>query len=276
MVAASASLYTNATHFPGAAALVPCLGSALIIHCAGGAHGTSLVGRLLATTPTVWLGKISYSLYLWHWPLFAFAAYEWGELPVAGRLALIAASIALAAATYRWVEQPARTSRIVLTTSRVFAAGLGSAGAVAAVAGIVVATKGLPKRLAPDVAAIEIRARCRRATSLALRREFARTAQQTVPYRPDRRQARRTRLGRLARLDAGARHWMPSAANSASDQSGYAEWMPGAARQRPGWSRQEKLCDRVSVPDRARCSSSVRSNTWCSCRDGKYSQPARR
>ena len=158
MVAASASLYTNATPFPGAAALVPCLGSALVIHCAGGTHGTSLVGRLLATTPTVWLGKISYSLYLWHWPLFAFAAYEWGELPVAGRLALIAASVALAATTYRWVEQPARTSRVVLTTSRVFAAGLGSAGVVAAVAGIVVATKGLPRRLAPDIAAIELRA----------------------------------------------------------------------------------------------------------------------
>jgi peptidoglycan/LPS O-acetylase OafA/YrhL len=155
MIAASASFYTSATPFPGAAALVPCLGSALVIHCAGGADGTSLVGRLLATTPTVWLGKISYSLYLWHWPLFAFAAYEWGEVPVAGRLALIAASIALAAATYYWIEQPARTSRVVLTTSRVFGAGLGSAGVLAAVAGIVVATKGLPARLAPDVAAIE-------------------------------------------------------------------------------------------------------------------------
>ena len=155
MVAASASLYTSATPFPGVAALAPCLGSALIIHCAGGAYGTSLVGRLLATTPTVWLGKISYSLYLWHWPLFAFAAYEWGELPIAGRLALIAASIVLAAVTYRWIEQPARTSRIVLTPSRVFAAGLGSAGVVAAVAGIVVATHGWPGRLPPGAAAIE-------------------------------------------------------------------------------------------------------------------------
>jgi peptidoglycan/LPS O-acetylase OafA/YrhL len=155
MIAVSASVYSNDTPFPGAAALLPCLGSALIIHCAGGAHGTSLIGRLLATAPTVWLGKISYSLYLWHWPLFAFAAYEWGELPVAGRLSLIAASVALAAATYRWVEQPARTSRIVLTTRRVFAVGLGSAGAVAAVAGIVTATKGLPIRLAPEIAAIE-------------------------------------------------------------------------------------------------------------------------
>jgi peptidoglycan/LPS O-acetylase OafA/YrhL len=158
MVAASASLYTSATPFPGAAALLPCVGSALVIHCAGGAHGISLVGRLLSTAPTVWLGKISYSLYLWHWPLFAFAAYEWGEVPIAGRLALIAASIALAALTYTWIEQPARTSRIVLTPSRVFAAGLGSAAVVAAVAGVVKGTHGLPMRLSPEVAAIERRA----------------------------------------------------------------------------------------------------------------------
>ena len=158
MIVASACLYTSATPFPGAAALVPCLGSALIIHCSGGTYGTSLVGRLLATPPTVWLGKISYSLYLWHWPIFAFAAYEWGELPVAGRLALIAASVVLAAATYRWVEQPARTSRIVLTPERVFAAGLGSAAVVAAVAGVVKGTHGLPMRLSPEVAAIERRA----------------------------------------------------------------------------------------------------------------------
>ena len=155
MVVASARFYTGATPFPGAAALVPCLGSALIIHCAGGIHGTSLVGRLLSTTPTVWIGKISYSLYLWHWPLFAFAAYEWGELPVAGRLALVAVSVALAAVTYRWIEQPARASRIVLTPSRVFAAGLGTASALAAMAGIVVATKGLPNRLPAAAAAIE-------------------------------------------------------------------------------------------------------------------------
>ena len=156
MVLASASLFTSAMPlFPGAAALVPCLGSALIIHCAGGDQGTSLVGRLLSTAPSVWIGKISYSLYLWHWPLFAFAAYEWGEVGVAVRLGLVVASIALAAVTYRWIEQPARTSRLVLTPSRVFAAGLGSASILAAFAGVVVATKGLPVRLPPEVAAIE-------------------------------------------------------------------------------------------------------------------------
>jgi peptidoglycan/LPS O-acetylase OafA/YrhL len=155
MIAVSASVYTSATPFPGPAALLPCLGSALIIHCGGGALGTSLVGRLLSTRPTVWLGKISYSLYLWHWPIFAFAAYEWGEIPVAGRIALIVVSIALAAATYRWVEQPARTSRVVLTPPRVFAAGLSSAGVLAALAGVIVATHGWPGRLPTAAAAVE-------------------------------------------------------------------------------------------------------------------------
>ena len=62
--------YTAATPFPGLAALPPCLGAALII--AGGEYGTSLVGRLLSLRPVVFLGLISYSLYLWHWPVLAF------------------------------------------------------------------------------------------------------------------------------------------------------------------------------------------------------------
>ena len=191
---------------------------------------SSLVGRLLATAPTVWLGKISYSLYLWHWPLFAFAAYEWGEISIAARLGLVAASIVLAAVTYRWIEQPARTSRVVLTTPRVFAAGLGSAGVVAALAGIVVATHGLPGRLPTGGRGHRARRRRRWATPGAMRREYAWKTEQAVPTRSNRRRPNRARLGRLSRLDVGAdsrrrrqrtRHW---------HQSCHPKWLPGAAR----------------------------------------------
>src|SRR6185437_16922731 len=59
--------YSPETLFPGLAALVPCLGSALII--GAGESGSSLVGTVLSWRPVVFVGLISYSLYLWHWPL---------------------------------------------------------------------------------------------------------------------------------------------------------------------------------------------------------------
>ena len=71
--------YGRATRFPGLAALLPCGGTALII----GANGEKLtrVGRVLATRPLVFIGLISYSLYLWHWPMLVFARY-WSAGPL--------------------------------------------------------------------------------------------------------------------------------------------------------------------------------------------------
>jgi peptidoglycan/LPS O-acetylase OafA/YrhL len=59
--------YTQRTPFPGIAALAPCVGSALII--GAGEYGTSLISRVLSWRPVVFVGLISYSLYLWHWPI---------------------------------------------------------------------------------------------------------------------------------------------------------------------------------------------------------------
>ena len=62
--------YDDLTMFPGLTALPPCLGAAMII--AAGETGPSLVGRLLAWRPIAFIGLISYSLYLWHWPIIVF------------------------------------------------------------------------------------------------------------------------------------------------------------------------------------------------------------
>lgn len=153
MIGAAAILYSSDTPFPGVAALLPCLGTALVIHGTAGLRNDTLVGRLLATTPMVALGKISYSLYLWHWPLFAFAAYEWGEVSIGARFGLIVASVLLATVTYLLIEQPARRSRTVLTRSRVFSTGLGAAGLLIVAGAFVAETGGWPQRLAPDVRA---------------------------------------------------------------------------------------------------------------------------
>ncbi len=108
MIAVGAVVFDVSTPFPGTAALLPVLGAALII--AGGLrtpHGP--VSRLLSVAPMRWIGGISYSLYLWHWPLLVLPAAAIGEpLPGLARVALVGATFALAAASRRWIEDPIR------------------------------------------------------------------------------------------------------------------------------------------------------------------------
>ena len=81
MIAYGVFTFSANTPFPGAMALLPCGGAALVIF--GGQNHPSMVSRLLATGPLVFVGKISYSLYLWHWPLIVLAAYPFaGETPL--------------------------------------------------------------------------------------------------------------------------------------------------------------------------------------------------
>jgi peptidoglycan/LPS O-acetylase OafA/YrhL len=113
LVALSGVILEQSTPFPGTAAVLPTAGAALVI--AGGAAGAgSLPVRLLTLAPMRFLGRISYSLYLWHWPILVLpaAAIE-GNLPLIARLALVGVSIAVATASQRWVEDPIRHGRFV-------------------------------------------------------------------------------------------------------------------------------------------------------------------
>ena len=106
MIALSIVLYSDATPFPSLAALLPVGGTALVILYA---HRSNLAVRILSLRPLVWLGLISYSAYLWHQPLLAFArARTIGHIPMEMMLALSALSILLAWLSWRWVEQPFR------------------------------------------------------------------------------------------------------------------------------------------------------------------------
>lgn len=97
--------FDSRTVFPGVNALFPVLGSAALIHSAPG----TAVGRLLSVPPMRAIGLISYSLYLWHWPLIVFTEYA-TDTPLSGWLsfAVIAVSIGVAILSWRYIEAPFR------------------------------------------------------------------------------------------------------------------------------------------------------------------------
>lgn len=101
----SAAKIDEATPFPSTWTLLPVSGTLLLI-AAGTQHVTS-IGRVLTLPPVVKLGDWSYSIYLWHWPLDVFAVQLWPESSYATVVATMLA-IVIAAASYRWVEQPIR------------------------------------------------------------------------------------------------------------------------------------------------------------------------
>lgn len=109
-IGASVFAFTRSTPFPGAAAALPVLGSALVIHAGIGGQGR--VSRLIAVRPLVFVGLISYSLYLWHWPVVVYAKYWLINEPTdAERAVMLIATFALAALSWRYVEKPFRDRR---------------------------------------------------------------------------------------------------------------------------------------------------------------------
>lgn len=112
------------TTFPGFHALVPTLGAALMIM---GARPETLVGRLLGHPAMVSIGLISYSTYLWHQPIFAFARHlgleQADALPL---IALAILSVVLGYLSWRYVETPIRHNRTLSRKFIFLAAGVGS------------------------------------------------------------------------------------------------------------------------------------------------------
>ncbi|HEY9564510.1 MAG TPA: acyltransferase [Nocardioides sp.] len=97
----------SATPWPSAWALVPTVGAALIIG-AGCRTEDTVVGRLLSLRPMTWLGGISYSVYLWHWPLLVLAEVQWPEIGLPAKLGIGALSIILALGSRHLIEDPVR------------------------------------------------------------------------------------------------------------------------------------------------------------------------
>lgn len=146
----SVLVHDSAGPATGATALPPCLGAALIIWSNG--RRLTTLGGGLAARPLVFIGLLSYSLYLWHWPVLVFHRY-WAADPVPAilRVLLWLPTMALAYLSWKFVETPIRKRALLKARPRLFAA------AAAATAGLVLAGlcisrwEGFPSRLPPEV-----------------------------------------------------------------------------------------------------------------------------
>ncbi|MGZ4453551.1 MAG: acyltransferase family protein [Nocardioides sp.] len=136
-IVASLFVADASSMWPGWLAAVPVLGTAAII-VAGGAWRDA-APRFLSARPMIGLGALSYSLYLWHWPLLIGERNLAGHAGVWTGLLVVAFSFVPAWLCYRYVEQPTRRSRLLARPRRAVGLGL-VASAAAASCGLVLIT----------------------------------------------------------------------------------------------------------------------------------------
>jgi peptidoglycan/LPS O-acetylase OafA/YrhL len=115
-VAAAVVTFDQSVGFPGSAALLPVLGTALIVVSGGGDAAPFAPQTVLRHPLLQWIGRRSYAIYLWHWPALVLAEAKWGPLSLGQRFIAIGVALVLAAASLRLVENPVRHSTWV--TSR--------------------------------------------------------------------------------------------------------------------------------------------------------------
>lgn len=133
-IAVSAACFSAATRFPGPAAVLPVAGAMLMLAAGGSGHRT-WVSRATMSRPAVYLGKISYPLYLWHWPVLVIMRSRrlYQEAPWLDLLGLAIAAM-LAILTYEFVEKSAWRKVARWRPGRTILAGLAASAALCCLA----------------------------------------------------------------------------------------------------------------------------------------------
>lgn len=148
-IAVAVLAYDGETPFPGVAALLPVVGTALLIQMGGGSP--TLSARVLGMRAPVFIGLLSYSFYLWHWPIFVFARYRlMRDFSASEGLLLSALALLLAFVSWRFVERPFRHN-LGLSRKRVFTLGLLCSVVTALIGGALHFTRGLPGRFPASI-----------------------------------------------------------------------------------------------------------------------------
>ncbi len=135
-------------NFPGWQVAVPVLGAVLVL---AGGQNSNLVNRALSSPIPVFFGRISYSLYLWHWPVLTLSLYWRGQYASWAELAFwLLAACALSVFSWRFIEQPVRlstriTPRVLLLSWALISLVLVGAG------GAIYLKNGAPGRFAPQI-----------------------------------------------------------------------------------------------------------------------------
>lgn len=148
------TVLTEASAFPGLNAALPAAATALIIY----AGPTGSMNRVLALPPVRYIGQISYSLYLIHWPLIVFAVFLWGEAIDSRSVLILLVTILVAgAAMYHLIETPFRRSSpagFLIPARRLGIACLTTAAAICLASLVVHQANGIPGRYPPAITAL--------------------------------------------------------------------------------------------------------------------------
>ncbi|SHE92415.1 Peptidoglycan/LPS O-acetylase OafA/YrhL, contains acyltransferase and SGNH-hydrolase domains [Microbulbifer donghaiensis] len=146
VIAAAVIFYSENVQFPGYYALLPTIGTALVIY-AGTCQGSSIT-RLLSTRLPVYIGKLSYSLYLVHWPINIFAAYQLGaDYTVEWRITFFLLTFLISIMMFHWVEHPTRKVSIETHPQRVAWGYVTGLACTIIFSATVLTQNGLPSRL---------------------------------------------------------------------------------------------------------------------------------
>ena len=157
LIVFSVMFYDRFMPFPGAAALIPCFGAGLIIHC--GRDEKSWLASVLSWKPFVFTGLISYSLYLWHWPLIIFAKYYLMRPLTAFEIFLIIVlSFGLSVFSWRFIEKPCRNQTFIHSRLSIFISAALLIAIAVSLGALGHLTKGLPQRLPKIVAEMSSKA----------------------------------------------------------------------------------------------------------------------
>jgi len=145
--------YNKQTQFPGINAILPVAGTALIIY--SGSTTNSLTRKILSISPLIKVGLISFSLYLWHWPIMVFYNMYSIAPPAATEImSLLLITLAVSYASWRFIETPFRKRRVLAKRKNIFVIG-GIVMACSAVLGLMLAlTNGLPSRFSSEIITI--------------------------------------------------------------------------------------------------------------------------